>query len=449
MHNPLRPYPCRPRNILLVGLTILGTLGSVVSLQAADSVWSTKWLIPTPGVQSQPQIDLDDFDAMISRIRYGRESAQKILITYGNERIEKSDQAARLLGQRFAREKNPEKAKAWLEKAVQLEHNRDNLKALARFYLKTGDEDKWLKTMEAVLDLPFNVYWFAYENNEIANHFITTDEWEKALLYKNNTTRSQEDSYLEQAAWFNGALGHVEKGLEYANQNMAHYSPDFLAIYILAFDATPSAWSEELLDKGYKTLSKGDVVKQSSAAVICLSRDDAASAVTLLERALASSNNPWNGLFGALVCEDQGWNERRDKILKDAVARYPHLPNPSHNRKGIRRFLDLYIEANASGSLDSSQIEALKLFAKAYPTERFNVDAHAFAGELLRLKGETEWAKRIFSDIISIKFQNRIMEFMPYQGLRAMGEDPIQILNEQRKVRKQQAIKSQKQQVQK
>ncbi len=451
MYNLLRPYSYLPRNVLLTGLALLGILGSVISLRAEDdrlasSVWGTKWLVPTPSVQSQPQIDLDDFDAMISRIRYGGESAQKILDTYGNERIEKSDQAARLLGQRFTREKNPDKAKEWLEKAVKLKHNRDNLKALARFYLEMGDEDRWLKTMDSILDLPFDVYWFAYENNVIANHFIATDEWEKALPYKDDTTRSQEDSYLEKAAWFNGVLGHVEKGLEYADQNATHYQPEFLAIYILAFDATPSIWSKELLDKGFKNISKGDAASCARAADISLSRNDTETAVSLLEQSLAMSNDPWFGVFAALICEAQGWNDRCDRILQDTVSKYSNFTGRTTNRKRIKRFADLYIEANRTSGLNTSIIKELEeLFAATKGT----AFTRSFIGELFRLKGEKERAKTVFIEMINVEYGNRISEFIPYKGLRAMGEDPSQILNERRKNRKQKATQPQTQQVQK
>ena len=86
---------------------------------------------------------------------------------------------------------------------------------------------------------------------------------------------------------------------------------------------------------------------------------------------------------------------------------------------------------NERGLLTGEDIGFLNEFAERFPNEGFNVDAHAFAGELLRLKGKKEAAKQVFSDILSIHYRDRLIEFIPYKRLREMGEDPAALLRSQ------------------
>lgn len=100
----------------------------------------------------------------------------------------------------------------------------------------------------------------------------------------------------------------------------------------------------------------------------------------------------------------------------------------------MRRFTDLYREINHAAELTEVHIQKVQKFARDYSNEGFNVEAHFFAGELLRLKGKDEPARQLFIEILEPKDRDRIIEFLPARSLRKMGVDPVQELQKKRQL---------------
>ncbi|MEE9369017.1 MAG: hypothetical protein V3V05_09155 [Pontiella sp.] len=236
---------------------------------------------------------------------------------------------------------------------------------------------------------------------------------------------------LAQAAWINALLGNDEKGLNYDANESQRYRGDFFTIYTLAFGGKATERSKSVMQELYLKDIEGDDLHLAKAAMTDLLRGHTDRSVDLLEKAM-QANDPWYAVFAALLCENKGWFERRDIILSNASLRYHKLINPKPNRQEIKEFIDRYIAINERDLLTDDDIDFLKAYAKRFPNEAFDVDAHAFAGELLRLKGKEATAKQVFSDILSTQYRNRIIEFMPYKRLREMGEDPCAILRSQK-----------------
>jgi tetratricopeptide (TPR) repeat protein len=375
--------------------------------------------------------DPDNYEQMIRNIKFGLASAQQCLDHYSAERISKSEKSARLLAQRFAEEGDRKRAIEWFNKTIKLNRDRDNLKALAQFYLSENNERAWLRNMERILDLPFDRLDQAKTNHEISRYFIDKGDWEKALPYQEAAAMRGYSWAYRQAAWLNAALGNTERGLELVEQEMAYNKTDSLPTYILAFDAKPTEWSTDLMNRYYEKNSQGNAAFRARCVSIALVREEYDSAATLMEQALAMSNDPWFGVFAALICEGQGWKERRDQVLQDTIDCYPKFKNPSESRRRVRQFIDLYIKANQPNGFNTETKQELDEFFRSCKADHSNF-TYAFIGELLRSRGEEERASEIFNETISVYNQNRISEFISFRGLRLLGHDPIRTLNERR-----------------
>ncbi|MDF7799488.1 hypothetical protein P4C99_08430 [Pontiellaceae bacterium B1224] len=345
--------------------------------------------------------------------------------------VEADPEALYRLGNRFTQEGKPEQAQIVYEQSIKLKPSTENLTALAQLYLSQGDEESWLKTMEQRLDLPFDRYKDAVTNRDIAEHFINQGEWEKALPYAEAAAMRGYVWAYNQAAWLNGALGHTQRGLEWMEQNAVFNLHDAISNYILAFNATPSEWSNQLLDYYYEMHRQGKVINRARCMSIALIREDYDAAVSLMDWGLKQSNDPWFGLHAALLCEEKGWMQRRDQILQDIVERWPRFPNPNQNRRNAKAFVDLYIQANLAGNLSHEVKTQLQVLFDTCGRTRSDFNG-AYVGELFRLKNESETAKAMYSEIIAVKRHNNTSDYVAFRGLRLIGEDPVKILQEQR-----------------
>jgi tetratricopeptide (TPR) repeat protein len=370
-------------------------------------------------------------EELIDHIQYGGESAASLQQRF-SDRIAESPEALCRMGNRFARERNPEQAQKMYEQSIKLKPGAENLTALAKLFLSQGDEAGWLKTMEQRLELPYDRRNDAYTNRDIADHFITKGEWEKALPYAEAAAiRGYYWAYY-QTAWLNGSMGNTQRGLEWMERYETQYWGGILAIYILTFNAKPSDWSNQLLDHHYQLhIDDTSSVERAKCAAIALIRKDYEAAASLMEQGLKELNDPLCGLQAALLCEEQGWIERRDKILQETVERWPQYTKKSQSRFTAKAVIDLYIQAN--------QVEKLTLELKTKLQRIFDTCGRgsadfngAHVGELCHLKGEREMAKAMYTEIISVKRNNKISDYIAFRGLRLLGEDPVKILQERR-----------------
>ncbi len=378
-----------------------------------------------------PQANPETMEGLITHIRHGNESGASLQQRFG-DRITESAEALYRLGDRFAREGNAQPAIKAYEHSIAKEPGKDNLTALANLHLSQGDEAGWLKTMKRRLDLPFDRRNDADTNHDIAAYFIDQGEWEKALPYAEAAAMRGYWWDYRQAAWLNAALGNTQRGQKWLEQEQARWGTSVLQTYILAFDSEPSDWTLDLLDNFYSRFSQGSVIERARCSSIALLREDYDAAAGLMEQGLQQRNDPWYGLHAALICEEQGWMERRDKILQTVAERWPRFSHPNRNRTNARAFVDLYIQANQQKRLSDELKMALQhLFDTCGRGESaFN---GAYVGELCRLKGAPEMAKAMHSEIIDVTPLNNISDYVAFRGLRLLGEDPVNILQEQRK----------------
>ncbi len=339
-------------------------------------------------------------------------------------------------GLRYLQDNRLDKARSMFENSLSIQTNRAATQALAELSLKEGDEKAWQKLMTASLKIPQrDIYALDQTKSvrEIAEELLEMGQWEKAVEYSETQSGKNSDETLPLKAWLNGLQGRNEDAGKVLEEYIDNYgAEDFIATHVYLFEIPLSDDAQEAMDRLYEQCQTGNDLELERASTMALLQGNPGEAVTLLQKALTQSNDPWCGVFGALICEDQGWIERRDNMLNETAERYKKMRNPSNNRQGLKKFVDLYIRANAANELSYEGISQLAKFAYGYRDEGFDVDAHAFAGELFRLKGENDLAEQIFTDAIAPKYRRRIVEFLPYMGLRKMGTDPIQLLQEQR-----------------
>lgn len=352
--------------------------------------------------------------------------------------IESSASATRMLGERYSKENRLDDAHDMYMKSLSIEPTRKTTKAIAALCLKQGKREAWLEHMIAAHDFPDHGLERARINHDIAKTLVDLGEWEQALPFAEAGACSYSEWTLQQAAWINALLGNDEQAKELINASALRY--DEHPCYVISFyqifglDLQSVKVDEVLKSTKARFSASGNNVKLLKAAAIEIFYDHEEAAVALLLRALEISNDPWPGIWAALILEDLGETERRDAVLQSSIECFPKLHNPSNNRKGMHDFLDLYVEINSSPELTEEQLHRLHKFAHAYPNEGFNVEAHYFAGELLRLKKRGDLAKQLLIESLATEERDRIIEFMPARTLRKMGIDPLHELQKKRKI---------------
>ncbi len=413
---------------LFAGITVIGALvllpqtGDAVQLRT-PSIWDL--LVPT-----QPQSHPETMEELVDHIRYGNESAKKLQERFA-DRIAESAEATRYLGERFAHEGNPEQAIKTYEQSIELKPGKENLTALANLLLSQGDEDSWLATMKKRLDLPFDRWNDAETNHGIAAHFIETGKWEQALPYAEAAAMRGYWWDYRQAAWLNAALDNIQHGLEWMEQEQARWGDSGLYTYVAAFDPRPTDWTNELLDNYCSRFSQGNAIVRAQCMSIAVFREDYDTAASLMEWGLLHTNDPWYGLHAALICEEQGWIERRDRILTEAVERWEAFPNQDRCRRNMKTFIDLYIQANNHTTLTPKLKRQLQTLFDSCGRRKADFNG-AYVGELCRLKGEPEMARKMYSEMVSVLPLANISDYVAFRGLRLIGEDPVKIMQAHR-----------------
>lgn len=357
----------------------------------------------------------------------------KELVEQHGKIFETSPEANCLLGQRYVRENQLDKAGEAYQKSLSIEPNRAAVQGLADISLKQGNRKEWLEQMVASLEVPDIGIVGTRTESDICDELLMNGEWDKVEEFCNTHMGSKSETTLKHRAWVHGLLGQGQQASDALDDFVEEHGFDYcLMSYPLMLGFKPSASAKKAMDEFYRANLRGNVVDRANAAAVDLCRGHPDKAVDVLMGSLRDSNDPWYGAWAALICEHEGWNDRRDKILTETADRYLKLGNPSHNRQGLKQFVDIYRRANASNELGYEDITELAKFAYGYRDEGFNVDAHAFAGELFLLKGAKDLAQQVFTDAIVPKYMERIVEFIPYIRLREMGIDPVQLLQERR-----------------
>lgn len=368
---------------------------------------------------------------------WDKELASREFVQKHETLINSSASATRKLGERFAKEGRYDEARKMYEQSLSIEPTRKATRALADLCLEQGDQEAWLKHMVGALDFPDNGLERANVNRDIADTLVSLGEWDQALPFAETGARSYSESTLMKAAWVHALLGNIEQAKEYMNACLVRYDehPCYSMNLYGLFGIEPLEEADNILElRRIEFSPSNNQLKLLKAAAIEIFYGNDESAAKVLQKALEISNDPWPGLLAALILDDLGETELRDTVLQRAITLYPNLRKPSRNRKGMRNFIDLYIEINNSPELTEEQIHKVQEFARDYLNEGFNVEAHFFAGELLRLNGEDDYAQQLFIDILEPKDRDRIIEFLPSRSLRKMGVDPVHELQKKRKL---------------
>ncbi|MDF7800547.1 hypothetical protein P4C99_13810 [Pontiellaceae bacterium B1224] len=376
-------------------------------------------------------VNPNSINGIQKEFEYSKESPETLYKRF-QPHVDKSALLSMALAQRLEQDGQTKGAAHFYQQSLDLEEYPACLKAFAGLWLKEGDVEKWHQLMERSMELPDQAgLRNSFTRVDIARELLRLGHWEAGLQYTEDAASSYTQTSLELAAWVNGLLGQSDRGLEYAIASMKRYSySDFFNQYILSFAPTLTDEARALTEDFYLGELNKNAVKQASAANHNFITGDYKTYCEMNEACLKATNDPWYGLVAALVAEDQGWLEKRDKILSETLERFPKLHRPSANRKAMKEFAEIYVEINALGRMEPGHIEQVQSFSRQFPDEGFNYDAHAMAGDLLRLKGHENEAREVYVNGLSPIYAKRMIGFIPFFRLRQMGADPAQLLKE-------------------
>jgi tetratricopeptide (TPR) repeat protein len=225
------------------------------------------------------------------------------------------------LGQQYSKLGRLEDAERCLKAAIEASPVMSHYGTLAEFYQEHGKMDQWVATMEKMLDLPDYGLYHARIRASIAGYYINHRQWQKARPYAEGAAQSYSAWGLECASDCYEGLQQWEEAEQMLRAEAERYRGHELGWYYFC-KRTGQGDLESARELARKAIESPDEDPIAAAAYWCL-ENQPAKALPPGEKALANRNDPYDGLFVALLADELKENQRRDAALQQVVTKGP------------------------------------------------------------------------------------------------------------------------------
>lgn len=286
-------------------------------------------------------------------------------------------------------------AKRRLEKLVGLYPEGSSLDLLADVCEAAGDRDGMIAALARVLTLPDTGLAHAQAGVRIADAYMATGEWKKAEPYAVEAAESWAEWAMACAARCFAGEGDWDKADLWKSRIAERYEGSRLTYYLWCRwsghgDAAKAASLVEPQVRAWS--AEGESVDHlEAAAVFSLARGDDKSARSLYARAFALSNNPYDGLFVALLATDDA--PARAAALQRIREHGREFEYDGERRETLCQLALLYERVVVKKEVEPGAAAALvkEVTSKGQPKEREN--AAYFAWRILQALGQDEAAR--------------------------------------------------------
>jgi tetratricopeptide (TPR) repeat protein len=304
------------------------------------------------------------------------------------------------LGQQYSKLGRLEDAERCLKAAIEASPVMGHYGTLAAFYQEHGKMDQWVATMEKMLDLPDYGLYHARIRASIAGYYTNHRQWQKARPYAEGATQSYSAWGLECASDCYEGLQQWEEAEQMLRAEAERYRGQELGWYYFC-KRTGRGDLKSAGDLARKAIESPAEDPIAAAAHWCL-ENQPAKALPPAEKAFAETNNPYSGLFVALVADEIKENHRRDAALRQVVTKGPgyrggprNEPRPELVALGALMAGDL--AGGGKGEIDV--LAAEKAASKGNADEQMRV--WQVLAKYLDLHGRPEQAIRLWKKCIA------------------------------------------------
>ncbi len=328
-----------------------------------------------------------------------------------------------------------DKAEQWddavrcYQAAIKVVGDKAIYESLADLYAKKGEENRWLETLEAALQLPDYGLDHAAIQKKIAWHFMDKKEWTRALPYATAAADCYSEWGLLCAAACHEGLEEWEKAEQYVRATADRYRSSAVGWYFFcrrtghgdlqaardlaqAYVDDPSA--QDSRDARYDVAAFYVLEKQLDKAL------------AIYREAFAELADPFFGLWVAILAE-----ELQDAKTRDAAFARIRTDGPSAVRKDIGKVRKELIElaglierdlAQAGqGQIDLKAVDKLRA-AIQDPYELGYFDL--FLARYLQTHGKRDEAVRYWKERIGSSYALSYCRTQASAALRELGLTP-------------------------
>ncbi len=244
-----------------------------------------------------------------------------------------------------------DEAKQWddairyCQMAIEIVDDKGMYEFLAELYLKKKDEGRWLKTLEAALQLPDRGLDHSEIQRRIADHFMNKKEWKRALPHALAAAESYSGAGLNCASRCYEGLGEWKKAEQYLQAKGERYRSSSLDWYYFCRRTGKGDLqaARELAESFLNDPSAHTAEEISFCAVeFYLLEKQVEKALAVYRRSFAEKPDPFFGLWVAILAD-----ELQNPKTRDAALERIRVKGPSYVRKDVGRVRTELIEVAA------------------------------------------------------------------------------------------------------
>jgi tetratricopeptide (TPR) repeat protein len=244
------------------------------------------------------------------------------------------------LGAIYLKQQRFDDAERCYKKAAEIEKSIESLQNLASVYYDQKKFDVWEQTLEKALELPDYGLSHAQIENQIAWHYLTERDPEKALPHAEAAATSYSGWGLETAATVYECLQQWDKAeamYRATSERYEHCGSDLDWYFFCRRTGKGDV-------KAAKELADAAVDNPNSQTdpfnIICyrLLNNQITEALALLETEFKKDPHPWTGILIALFSDQQKDTARRDEVLKALLDREDEALKKPKNKEQKKIF---------------------------------------------------------------------------------------------------------------
>lgn len=304
-------------------------------------------------------------------------------------------------------------------------------RALADCYLKTGNEKRWLETMESTLHLPD--YGLEHANTQvtIAKKFMTDGDIPRARIYAEAAAECYSQWALSLAGECAMAAGDLPRAQELLKNEAERYGRKDAVPWKLYYKAQiyqipeTEAWFRAVSARIETSLNNArhELLEDVFCGFYHWRAKQFDAAATCFHDAFLKKSDVWYSLLEALVRLEQGDQQKYVQVLNDIINNFKSTKDTSSSRQQIRKLAVLmreYAEGQRSAETLYADLSAMKKDGALYPADYF-----FFTGKYLALVGQEKEAIQFFYKGIEPEQIDRWAGPFPFLELKDRGLDPF------------------------
>jgi len=313
---------------------------------------------------------------------------------------------ASALAYHYAKAQQWDDAARYCQEALKIVEDKAIYEFLADVYMRKGDEDRWLQTLEAALRLPDYGLEHAAIQKNIAWHFMGKRQWKRALPYATASAESYSNWGLLCAAACHEGLQEWDKAEEYVQAAAHRYRGSSVAwYYFCRRTGHGDLEAARNLAKAYveDPSAQEDLDARYVAAGFYILERQPHKALAIYGQSFARHADPFFGLWVVLLAD-----EVKDAKARDAALARIRTGGPSVVRKDLGRVRKELIQVAAwiegdlarggKGEIDLTAVDKFRA-ASGNPGEVAYFDL--FLARYLQSRGKRDAAIRYWKERIA------------------------------------------------